>query len=103
MPNGDRVTVTTGNYANGRFYKKVTVKRPNGTSESQTYRRPNGILAAFFDPRGPYGGDIPAWARGDNRVRASTLTTRDFNEGPATFSEKAHAYFLERQRKKDKT
>ena len=62
LTNGNRVTITTGVYANGQFYKKVTVKRPNGTSESQTYRRSQGLFATFFDPRGPYDSKLPDWA-----------------------------------------
>jgi hypothetical protein len=60
LTNGNRVTVTVGKNRSG-FYKTVTVKRPNGTSESKTNRRGG---ATVFNPfGGPYDNSIPSWAR----------------------------------------
>jgi hypothetical protein len=62
LPNGNRVTVTTG-YNRGGYYKTVSVRRNDGTGESQTYRRNIGLFGTgLFDVAGPYGDDIPAWA-----------------------------------------
>ncbi|MHB1583313.1 MAG: hypothetical protein ACYCU7_01725 [Acidimicrobiales bacterium] len=54
LPNGNRVTITTGSNRSG-FYKTVTVRRADGTSTSQTYRRRGYVLGA-------YDSSVPGWA-----------------------------------------
>ncbi|SHF07687.1 hypothetical protein SAMN02745225_02385 [Ferrithrix thermotolerans DSM 19514] len=58
LPNGNRVTVTVGSNRYG-FYKKVTVRRPNGNSETRIYQR--GLVASFF--LSGYDTSIPKWAQ----------------------------------------
>jgi hypothetical protein len=58
LPNGNRVTVRIGSNRYG-CYKKVTVRRPNGNSETRTYQR--GSIASFF--LGGYDISIPKWAQ----------------------------------------
>jgi len=58
LPNGNRVTVTVGSNRRG-CYKTVTVRRPNGTSDSRTYRR-GWFLSSFLNG---YTDSIPAWAK----------------------------------------
>ena len=70
MPNGDRVTVTAG-WRGGRNFKTVTVRRPDGTSDSRTDDR--GFVGTEF--RGNYDLSIPDWA-GGGRV-ATHRPTRD--------------------------
>ena len=67
LANGNRVTITVGSNRNG-WYKTVTVKRRDGTGESNTYRRGAGLMGSggFLGlglHGGPYGDDIPDWAR----------------------------------------
>jgi len=67
MPNGNRVTVTTG-HDRGGYYRKVTVRRPDGTAESRTDRRNIGFLnTGLFDISGGYSDGIPQWAGGTHR------------------------------------
>lgn len=58
LPNGNRVTVRVGGNRSG-FYKTVTLRRRDGSSNSRTYRR--GRLLAYLV--GPYSDSIPRWAR----------------------------------------
>jgi len=58
LPNGNRVTVSIGSNRYG-CYKKVTVRRPNGNSETRTYQR--GPIASFF--LGGYDISIPKFAQ----------------------------------------
>jgi hypothetical protein len=58
LPNGNRVSVTVGSNRHGCF-KTVTVRRPDGTGESRTYRR-GPFLSSFL---GGYSDSIPAWAK----------------------------------------
>ncbi len=46
LPNGDRVTVTTGMSRNGRAYLNQTVRRQDGTGESTT--DVNSALLSYF-------------------------------------------------------
>jgi hypothetical protein len=61
LPNGNRVTITTRKNKSG-YSKTVTVKRPDGTSESQTYRKGGGLYDLFIGTE-PYRDDIPGWAQ----------------------------------------
>lgn len=64
MANGNRVTVTTG-YSGGGYYRKVTVRRPDGTAESRTDRKNTGLFnTGLLDISGPYGDGVPRWAGG---------------------------------------
>jgi hypothetical protein len=64
LSNGDRVTVSTG-YNRSGYYRKVTVRRPDGTGESRTEQKNMGFLnTGLFDVSGGYGGNIPRWAGG---------------------------------------
>jgi hypothetical protein len=63
LPNGNRVTITTRVTKSG-YSKTVNVKRPNGTSETQTYRRGGGLFGTgLLDLSSPYRDDIPGWAQ----------------------------------------
>lgn len=59
LPNGNRVTVTIGHNRSGP-YKTVSVRRKDGTGDSQTDQR--GFWASEF--RAPFDFSIPDWARG---------------------------------------
>lgn len=68
LPNGNRVTVSQGRGRwNTSFSKTVTVRRPDGTGESRSYRR--GIVAS--STLGSYGGRVPVWARRGGATTAS--------------------------------
>lgn len=72
LPNGNRVTVTTG-YNRGGYYRTVTVRRPDGTSDSRTDRKNVGFLnTGLLDVSGGYSNDIPGWARGPSRSSPAT-------------------------------
>lgn len=58
LPNGNRVTVAVGGGRRGS-YKTVTVRRPDGTANSRTYRR--GFLATHY--LGSYSQRAPGWAK----------------------------------------
>jgi hypothetical protein len=76
LPNGNRVTVTTG-AGRRSTYKTVTVKRPNGTSTSRTYRR-GGLLAYFL---GGYDTSVPGWAAaGQQPQRSAAAQLRALQE-----------------------
>ncbi len=68
LPNGNRVTLSRGR---GRwrasFFKTVSVRRPDGTGESRSYRR-----GLFLSELGGYSRRIPGWAR---RGAATSTTT----------------------------
>lgn len=71
LPNGNRLTVTTGRNRSG-YYKTVTVKRRDGTSDSKTHRRGGGLLGSgWFDTGVGYRDDIPAWATGGSGATVS--------------------------------
>lgn len=59
LPNGNKVTVKVSTARNGASIKTVTVRRPNGTSESRTTRR-NPVLSYFSNGQNE---SIPAWAQ----------------------------------------
>jgi hypothetical protein len=63
LPNGNKVTVTTGSSRRGMgaptHYKTVTVRRPDGSTDSRTYRR-GQLLGQIL---GPYSSSVPAWAK----------------------------------------
>ena len=59
LENGNRVTIRRGENRRG-FYKTVTVKRRNGSSESRTVQR--GVMGAFLN-LGPFDESIPDWAK----------------------------------------
>jgi hypothetical protein len=66
MPNGNRVTVTTGSNGGG-YYRKVTVRRPDGTAESRTDRKNAGVLNTGLLDLGGYGDGVPRWAGGTQK------------------------------------
>lgn len=67
LANGNHVTVTTG-YNRGGYYRKVTVRRPDGTVESRTDRKNIGFLnTGLFNVSGAYSGGVPRWAGGTQR------------------------------------
>lgn len=57
LPNGNRVTITVGAGRRGT-YKTVTVRRPDGTSDSRTFNR--GLGSTYF--LGGYDKSVPNWA-----------------------------------------
>lgn len=59
LANGNRVTISVGGGRRGT-YKTVTVKRPDGTSDSRTYRR--GSFLTYL--LGAYNRSVPSWAGG---------------------------------------
>ena len=63
MANGNRVTVTTG-YNSGGYYRKTTVRRPDGTADSRTERKNAGVLNTGLLNLGGYGEGVPKWAGG---------------------------------------
>lgn len=70
QPNGQRITVTTGK-GRRRAYKTVTVRSPNGTSQSRTYHR---------SWPGAYDNSLPRWARPpvDKATRRANRPARVF-------------------------
>jgi hypothetical protein len=61
LPNGNRVTVTVGMNRSGT-YKTVSVRRPNGSTHGQIYRR-GVFLVWLFGGMFPYSKSIPSWAK----------------------------------------
>jgi len=62
LPNGNRVTITTGQTARGFAYKTVKVKYRDGSTRSETYRQ--GFLGAYVNNTRRYkSNEIPNWAK----------------------------------------
>lgn len=60
LPNGNRVTVSRGRGRWGKSRSKtVTVRRPDGTGASRSYRR--GFISSWY--LGGYSRRVPLWAR----------------------------------------
>lgn len=84
LPNGNRVTVSRGR---GRwrtsFSKTVSVRRPDGTGESRSYRR--GLFLSY--ELGGYSRRIPGWARRRAATSATTsVRRRDQSSRPVAIS-----------------
>jgi len=86
LPNGNHVTITIGSNRRG-VYKTVSVRRPDGTRTSRTYRR-GGLMAYFL---GAYNSSVPSWAGGGPRVPTRTRAVTQATNSWKTFAaELAH-------------
>lgn len=79
LPNGNKVTVTTGVGRRGT-YKTVTVRRPDGTVDSRSYRR--GVASSSF--LGGYDKTAPRWAT-NQTGRGSGNSARSGNAAKVIF------------------